>query len=82
MDIKQEYLSAAYPEGAKKNIGTNIRAAFANPLAQIALVGVLLALVQFLALGGVISSAFAFVINGIFLLIVISFLFVYFAGTR
>lgn len=63
MDIKQEYLSAAYPEGAKKNIGTNIRAAFANPLAQIALVGVLLALVQFLALGGVISSAFSYALG-------------------
>ena len=57
MDIKQEYLSAAYPESAKKTVGGNVRAVFANPLAQIALVGVVLALVQFLALGGMISSA-------------------------
>lgn len=59
MDIKKEYLSAAYPEGEKKDVAANIRAAFANPLAQIALVGVVLALVQFLSLGGLISSAFA-----------------------
>ena len=63
MDIKQEYLSAAYPESAKKTVGGNVRAAFANPLAQIALVGVVLALVQFLALGGMISSAFAYALG-------------------
>lgn len=63
MDIKKEYLSAAYPEGEKKDVAANIRAAFANPLAQIALVGVVLALVQFLALGGLISSAFAYALG-------------------
>jgi len=63
MDIRQEYLNAAYPQGEKKNLGGNIRAAFANPIAQIALVGVVLALVQFLALGGAISSAFAYALG-------------------
>lgn len=63
MDIKQEYLSAAYPEGAKKKISENIRAVFANPLAQIALIGLVLTLVQFLALAGAISSAFAYALG-------------------
>ena len=63
MELKQEYLNAAYPEGAKPNIGGNIRAAFANPLAQIALMGVVLTLIQVLALQGMLSSYFAYALG-------------------
>ena len=63
MELKQEYLNAAYPEGAKPNIGGNIRAAFANPLAQIALMGVVLTLIQVLALQGMLSSSFAYALG-------------------
>ena len=72
MNIKQEYLSAAYPEGAKKKTGANIRAVFANPLAQIALIGVLLALVQILALGGTVSSAFAYALGNTLLYAIVA----------
>ena len=63
MELKQEYLNAAYPEGAKPNIGGNIRVAFANPLAQIALMGVVLTLIQVLALQGMLSSSFAYALG-------------------
>ena len=63
MELKQEYLNAAYPEGAKPNIGGNIRVAFANPLAQIALMGVVLTLIQVLALHGMLSSSFAYALG-------------------
>ncbi len=63
MDIRQEYLSAAYPERAEKHISGNIRACFANPLAQVALAGVVLALVQFLAGKGILSSAFVYALG-------------------
>ena len=63
MELKQEYLNAAYPEGAKPSIGGNIRVAFANPLAQIALMGVVLTLIQVLALQGMLSSSFAYALG-------------------
>lgn len=62
MDIKQEYLSAAYPESAEKKTAA-VRAVFSNPLAQIALVGLALTLVQFLSLAGFISSAFTYALG-------------------
>ena len=77
MELKQEYLNAAYPEGAKPNIGGNIRAAFANPLAQIALMGVVLTLIQVLALQGMLSSSFAYALGNtlIYAIVAIGFCF-------
>lgn len=63
MELKQEYIRAAFPEAEKRSIAGNVRTVFANPLAQIALVGVLLTAVQFLALNGLISSAFAYALG-------------------
>lgn len=63
MDIKREYLSAAYPKDGYGKTGEAILAVLSHPLAQIALAGVVLALVQFLALGGVISSSFAYALG-------------------
>ena len=59
MDIKQEYLKAAFPAAEKRSVSGNVKLAFANPLAQIALVGVVLVMVQMLAMSGMISSSFA-----------------------
>ena len=50
MDIKQEYLKAAFPAAKKRSVSGNVKLAFANPLAQIALVGVVLVMVQMLAM--------------------------------
>ena len=63
MDIKQEYLKAAFPAAKKRSVSGNVKLAFANPLAQIALVGVALVLVQMLAMSGIVSSSFAYALG-------------------
>ena len=63
MDIKQEYLKAAFPAAEKRSVSGNVKLAFANPLAQIALVGVVLVMVQMLAMSGMISSSFAYALG-------------------
>ncbi len=72
MDIKKEYLDAAYPLPVRKRISANLGSAFSNPLAQIALVGVILAMVQVLALNGVISSSFAYALGNTFIYAIVA----------
>lgn len=63
MDIKKEYLEAVYPQRAEVTPRSRIKAVFAEPIAQIALVGVILALLQILALNGLVSSSFVYALG-------------------
>lgn len=62
MDLKKEYIEAAFPTVKHRPL-RNFKLVFSQPLAQIALVGVILALVQILAFSGAVSSSFAYALG-------------------
>lgn len=63
MDIKKEYIESVCPHSKKASPAGNIRNVFSQPVTQIALVGVILALLQILALNGLVSSSFVYALG-------------------
>ena len=72
MDIKQEYLRAAFPAAEKRSISGNVKLALSNPPAQVALVGIVLVLIQMLAMNGIVSSSFAYALGNTLIYAVVS----------
>lgn len=72
MDLKREYLDAAYPAPEKRKASANVNAVLGNPLAQIAIAGIILALVQILALNGLVSSSFAYALGNTIIYAIVS----------
>ena len=63
MDIKKEYIESVCPHSRKASPVGNLRNVFSQPVTQIALVGVILALLQILALNGLVSSSFVYALG-------------------
>lgn len=72
MDYKREYLNAAYPAKPGIDIAGNVKKTAQRPGVQIALVGVILALIQILAMNGLISSSFAYAMGNTLIYAIVS----------
>ncbi len=72
MDLKREYINAAYPVKAKTDIPGNVKLCLGRPDVQIILVGTVLAMIQILAMNGLLSSSFAYAMGNTLIYAIVS----------